>query len=141
MKVVIDTKVLVSAFLSPYGKPADILRLLLTEKLQLCYDTCIISEYREVLHRPRFGFNLQRIDIILNFLQSSGGLVTASRVTASLPDPDDRLFWEVALSGKADCLITGNRKHIPASQCRAISIMTPAQFLSDFVTTNFESEN
>ena len=141
MKVVIDTNVLVSAFLSPYGKPADILRLLLTEKLQLCYDTRIVSEYREVLQRPRFGFNLQRIDIILNFLKSSGELITASRVPVSLPDPDDLPFLEVALSGKADCLITGNRKHFPASQCRGILIMTPGQFLSDFITTNFESEN
>jgi uncharacterized protein len=34
-------------------------------------------------------------------------------VIAALPDPDDRPFIEVALSGRADAVVTGNVRHFP----------------------------
>ena len=51
MNVVLDTNVLVSGLISPFGPPADIVRLLAAGAIRVCYDACIFGEYREVLSR------------------------------------------------------------------------------------------
>ena len=53
MKIVLDTNVLVSGILSPNGPPAAVLRALLTERVTLCFDERIVSEYRDVLTRTK----------------------------------------------------------------------------------------
>ncbi|MBN1308985.1 MAG: putative toxin-antitoxin system toxin component, PIN family [Chitinispirillaceae bacterium] len=57
MTAVLDTNVLVSALLNPYGTPSSILNLIIKEKIILAYDVRILCEYEEVLHRPRFDFS------------------------------------------------------------------------------------
>ncbi|GHU65712.1 hypothetical protein AGMMS49983_13900 [Clostridia bacterium] len=55
--VVLDTNILVSALLSPLGNPAKIYRMFLTENLKVAYSSEIISEYKDVLFRPRSPTN------------------------------------------------------------------------------------
>jgi putative PIN family toxin of toxin-antitoxin system len=62
VKVVLDTNVIVSALINPYGAPASILGLVLEEKIELCYDTRILIEYRDVVMRPKFGFVQTEMD-------------------------------------------------------------------------------
>lgn len=54
MKVVVDTNVMVSALLSPYGPAARVLDALLAGRLVLVFDDRILCEYEEVLGRRRF---------------------------------------------------------------------------------------
>jgi len=42
MKIVVDTNVIVSAFISPNGSPAKVLALILNEKIKILYDNRII---------------------------------------------------------------------------------------------------
>ena len=55
MKVVIDTNIIVSGLLTPFGSPSEILRLLALGKLIICFDTRIMAEYLGVLNRPKFS--------------------------------------------------------------------------------------
>ncbi len=48
MRFVIDTNVLVSGLLSPYGASAEIVRMLAAGAFDLLYDARIVSEYKEV---------------------------------------------------------------------------------------------
>ena len=57
MRIVLDTNVLVSGFLSPYGPPGAILRSILAGSITLCFDERILTEYRDVLTRGRFAFS------------------------------------------------------------------------------------
>ncbi len=54
LKVVIDTNVLVSAFLKQYSLPGLILNLALKQKVFLCLTEEIMKEYQEVLSRDKF---------------------------------------------------------------------------------------
>ena len=45
--------------------------------------------------------------------------------TESMPDEDDRVFYEVSLSDEDSFLVTGNLKHYPMSP----HVITPAQFV------------
>jgi putative PIN family toxin of toxin-antitoxin system len=113
VRIVLDTNVLVSAFLSPDGAPAQVLTFLLAGELTLLFDDRILAEYAEVLARPRFALEPADVDEVLRQLEADAERVAASTSAVELPDADDLPFLEVALSGKADALVTGNARHFP----------------------------
>jgi putative PIN family toxin of toxin-antitoxin system len=129
MTVVLDTNVLVSALLSPFGPPARVLDLILTGEIQLAYDDRLLVEYRQVLARPRFGFDSRDLAGLLDYLAVEGRLVVPHPLDVSLPDPDDLPFLEVAAEAGA-VLVTGNRRHFPADACGDVTVLTPAEFLA-----------
>jgi len=130
MKLVIDTNVIVSGLLTPFGNSAEILRLFADRKLILYYDSRILTEYYEVLNRPKFDFNKEKISVILKEIELSGELIIGIPLKESLPDPDDNMFLEVALAGKVECIVTGNLNHFPQNSCFGISIFSPAEFVN-----------
>lgn len=132
MRVVIDTNVLVSGLLSPYGASAQILRMTVAGSLDLLYDARIISEYREVLSRPKFSFEKSKVDTLIEFIEHYGIPVAGIPLPMHLPDVDDEVFLEVALSGKAECLITGNIAHYPLKSRHTARVFAPRQFINRY---------
>ena len=129
MIVVLDTNVLVSGILKPHGKAAAILHLIVDGTVQLAYDLRLLSEYREVLSRPQFGFAKVDVETVLEQFERDGHLVSAKPLKFHLPDPDDEPFIEVALSGKASAILTGNKRHFPKREYEGTRILSPAEFL------------
>ena len=86
-----------------------------------------MAEWREVLHRPRFGFPPLEVDALLLTIEQTGLHVTAT-ITAELPDPDDAAFLEVAATCGAT-LITGNVRHYPADQRLGVTVLQPRAYL------------
>lgn len=132
MRVVIDTNVLVSGLLSPYGASGEIVRMAVAGSLDLLYDARIVSEYEEVLSRPKFSFDKAHLDSLIEFITHFGIPVSATPLSRHLPDMDDEPFLEVAISGKAECLITGNAAHYPMKPKRKVQVLTPRQFLNRY---------
>ncbi|MBN2656297.1 MAG: putative toxin-antitoxin system toxin component, PIN family [Spirochaetales bacterium] len=128
MKIVLDTNVLVSGVLSPNGIPAQILNLVLEKKVTLITDTRILAEYSEVLKRPKFGFKPEWINPLLDFIKMESELVIPEPINISFPDPDDIMFWEVAKTGKALYIVSGNLKHFPEDPM----VVSPAHFMEKY---------
>jgi putative PIN family toxin of toxin-antitoxin system len=128
MRIVLDTNVLVSGLLSPYGPSAEVVRMTV-EKVPVCYDIRIFHEYREVFSRKKFSFDSHSVKDILDHIRTEGYLVNADPLHGSLPDPDNEPFLEVALTGRAECLVTWNVKHFPEKLCQGMRILTPDAFL------------
>lgn len=129
MKIVLDTNILVSALLTPFGPPARILDLVLVGDLTPVFDDRVLAEYRQVLARERFGFDPGDVADLLRYFKAEGEHVTARPVAVTLPDPDDVPFLEAALTAQADALITGNLRHYPPDLCQGITVLSPAAFL------------
>ena len=129
MKIVLDTNVLVSGILSPNGPPAAVLRALLTERVTLCFDERIVSEYRDVLTRTKFSFDRDLIEELIGFLEAAGSPTLAAPLAVTLPDPWDQMFIEVAVSSNADFLVTGNLKHFPETARAGVRVVSPREFL------------
>jgi len=128
--IVLDTNVLVSALLSPFGTPARVLDQVLSNVVQLAFDDRILAEYSEVLKRPRFGFPANDIQALLNHIQLNGRQIAAAPARLrKFPDPGDLPFAEVALSAPADVLVTGNVSHFRSLEWRGIPVLTPAEFM------------
>jgi putative PIN family toxin of toxin-antitoxin system len=130
MKMVLDTNVLVAGLLSPFGPCAQIVRMVSAGDLILCLDARILSEYDEVLRRPKFRFRVDRVAALLDYFEHSGTIVSASPLSDPLPDPGDQPFLEVALAAPAVCLVTGNHAHFPRSCCHSMKVLSPSEFLT-----------
>ena len=132
MLVVLDTNILVSALLSPFGPPARVLDLALGGDIRLAFDDRLMAEYREVLARPKFGFAPEDVATVLAYLEANGERVTARPLPDALPDADDLPFLEVAAQAEA-VLVTGNTAHYPPEARGAVSVLTPAEFLKRYL--------
>jgi len=126
--VVLDTNVLVSALLNPFGAPARLLALVTSGDLVAAYDERILAEWNDVLRRPRFAFPSSEIDALLRTLEREG-LRVSGNVEAHLPDPDDASFLEVAATCGAT-LITGNVRHFPPEYRLGVTVTDPSSFLA-----------
>ena len=130
MTVVLDTNVLVSALINPTGVPAAVLGLVLNGKLTVGYDNRILGEYREVLSRQRFHFKKSLILQLLDYIRQAGEFVAAEPLRIASVSEDDRMFYEVAITGKAEYLITGNKRHFPSKDI----VRTPKEFVDIYLS-------
>ena len=132
MRIVLDTNVLVSGLLNPFGPPARILQLLAAGELSLCYDARILCDYRGVLLRPAFGFRSDQVDSLLEQIRATGEPVAAVPLAHRLPDRDAEPFLEVALAAGVEYLVTGNLRHYPARTRSGVRVVSPASFVEAF---------
>jgi putative PIN family toxin of toxin-antitoxin system len=139
MIIVLDTNVLVSALLSPFGPAARILDLILAGDVRLAYDDRIMAEYRQVLARPKFSFDPQAVADVLAYMNAEGEAVVARPLSVELPDPDDLAFLEVATQAGA-LLISGNLHHFPEEARGHTRVLTPRDFLVAWSTAPHPSE-
>lgn len=124
---VIDTNVIISALLS---KKADsetvkIINSVFTGDIIPVLHSEIIDEYKEVLQRAKFNLEPHTIFKVLSAIQNFGIEVYPIHTDEIFIDIDDRIFYEAALAINA-YLITGNKKHYPASKF----ILSPAEMLN-----------
>lgn len=127
MLAVIDTNVLVSALWSRNGAPARLLSLVISGAIIPCYDYRILTEYREVLKRPKFGFTASEVNSLLDWIADNGRCVLAEPLSTEFTDEADKKFYEVAKACGAK-LITGNTKHFPHDGL----VMTVTEFLERY---------
>lgn len=136
LRVVLDTNVVISSFLTPAGNPSRILRLILQRDLELVINEQILAEYAEVASSPIFQLDQDKVLIVLDDLRSASIHAPSLPIRPSLPDPGDEPFLEAALSAKADFLITGNKRHFPARACKDVTVVTPAEFLQKLASSS-----
>ncbi|MBQ7371519.1 MAG: PIN domain-containing protein [Blautia sp.] len=125
---VIDTPVLVSAMLKHHSVPGSIIDLAFDGPITPVLNEAIEAEYREVLSRPKFHLPEDLIEDVKNAFRQNGLYVDAESLDIPLPDPKDRVFYEVVMEErkKKDAwLITGNIKHFPEKPY----VVTPRQML------------
>lgn len=130
MRVVLDTNVIVSAYLNEDGQPFRILKLALAGLVRLCASEPILAEYQKLLERKSFPLDARRRTLVLKKIRAASIIVKpASKLNVTLDDPDDNIFLECAQTAKAHYLVTGNIKHFP-SRWKYSKLITPAAFLA-----------
>lgn len=126
---VIDTNVLVSAMLKWNSIPGNIMELTFDGPIIPVLNEQITKEYREVLARPKFHFTDEIIRDVLDNIQSKGIYVDAKHLDIELPDPKDRVYYEVVMEERKTedaYLVTGNIRHFPTKTF----IVTPREMIN-----------
>jgi putative PIN family toxin of toxin-antitoxin system len=126
MRLVFDTNVVISAFINPHGKPSQILKMALSRKVEMCYNSAILSEYESVMLRPKFSSVIDSNNIcrFINLIRSIGISFDPLPGNIKLPDESDRIFYDTARES-GSILVSGNLKHFPKERF----IMSPVDFL------------
>jgi len=129
VRLVFDTNVFVSVLLTPGGTSDRAFRAAVAIGATFLYDARMLAEYRAVLSRPKFRPVIAppMIEQLVSGLIASGEKIAALAADLRLPDPDDTPFLEVALTGRADALITGNARHFHPSH--GITVVSPSGLL------------
>lgn len=113
---VLDTNVIVSAMLKWDSIPGNVIEFVFDGIITPILNDAILSEYYEVLLRPKFGIPADVVSDFLEELLDRGVMITVESVGIELPDEDDVVFYEVVLEANKHSdayLVTGNLKHFP----------------------------
>jgi len=131
LKVVLDTNVLISALLFQ-GELSKLLLPLKKGAYILLFSEDTLSELIKVLHYPKFALTEQEIDYILQFeiLPYSKIIEITFKIDEKIcKDKDDQKFLELAISGKADYLVSGDADLLELKEFKTVKILSPAEFL------------
>ncbi|PIR39905.1 MAG: putative toxin-antitoxin system toxin component, PIN family [Alphaproteobacteria bacterium CG11_big_fil_rev_8_21_14_0_20_39_49] len=135
MRFVCDTNVIISALLIGTSLPARALQE--AEKTgSVLYSTPVLEEISTVLStvlsRPKFSKYIDEDDItgFLARIHRSWHKIAFNCVITDCRDSKDNKFLEVAVSGGADIIISGDQDLLTLHPYRNIKILTPADFLN-----------
>ena len=129
MNIVLDTNVLVAGLLTPFGPCGEIVRMVSSGELTLSLDARILIEYQDLLDRPKFKFDKDKVAALLDHIEHRGVTVASSPLPQPLPDIDDEPFLEVAITARSICIVTGNQVHFPTELCQGVMVLSPSDFL------------
>lgn len=128
IKICLDTNVIISAIIFG-GKPEQILKLAQEGKITLLISPAILSEINRVL-AIKFERDDTEIKRVVKGLISIGQLVSPKKKIDKIQYKPDNRILECALEGKADYIISGDKKHLlPLGKFEGIKIVTSSQFL------------
>ncbi|MFZ2633760.1 MAG: putative toxin-antitoxin system toxin component, PIN family [Desulfosalsimonadaceae bacterium] len=127
--LVIDCNVFISAFIGSDTCFKAIDKAF--SDYRVCYSDATLKELLETLKRPKFQHlrKAQRIETTLQVLHSLGAFYMPKSCNIELPDPDDTIYLDLAITANAEFIITGNKKHFPENLCEGIKILSPSEFL------------
>jgi putative PIN family toxin of toxin-antitoxin system len=132
-RFVFDTNTLISAALFRTSVPRQAVdKALLTGSLLVSESTSL--EIVTVFLRPKFDRYLERAKrelFLASFLQQTE-LIEISETIRACRDAKDDKFLEVAVSGNAGIIVTGDDDLLVLHPFRTISIMTPRDFIDRF---------
>ena len=93
----------------------------------------MLEEYSNVVFRAKFAsfINPEEIEIALKRLIDGSEAVLVTASIKACRDPNDDKVLSLAVSGKADFIITGDNDLLVLHPFHGISIVTPRQFLEN----------
>jgi putative PIN family toxin of toxin-antitoxin system len=131
LRTVIDTNVVVSAALLPNSVPRHAFDAAALHG-NLLVSSATIAELDDVLRRPKFDKYVAEVER-LEFLAALVADAQPVQVKVSIEicsDAKDNKFLELAVSGNATHIVTGDRGLLSLHPFRGIAIVTPQEFLS-----------
>lgn len=127
-RVVLDTNIFVSMVLGgQVGKINDEWR---AGKFILVVSEDIVSEYLDVLQRPKLHLKSHTIATIVNRVYRKAEFVTPQeKVIVVLADTSDNKFLETAITGKTDYIVSGDQHLLDLKEYRSIPIINARAFI------------
>jgi uncharacterized protein len=129
LRVVLDTNILISAFVFPGGVPELVYRAALEGRITLLTSPPLLAEFGRVLSE-RFDWDSSRARDAVAQVSRIGVVVRPSeRVDEIEGDPTDDRVLEAAVTGGAQVIVSDNRHLLRLKEWREIRIEKAAAFL------------
>ena len=128
--VVFDTNILLSALLSPNGKPFRCLALAKIGQIESVTCQDILDEFAEKL-LLKFQFSEDMTQLAVDEIKSFSRLVSITGNLKAVPDdPDDDMVIDCAVIGKPTHIVTGDKHLLALSNYQEILIMKATDFVN-----------
>ena len=136
-KIVIDTNVIVSSLIQRSYPFKIVYELLLDNKFDICVSEELMSEYYEVLNRPkfsRFPDFLSKAKILLAEIESKALKFEPKLKLNLISDIDDNMILELAVECSANFIITGNSNDFTFSEYKQTKILSPKEYWENYAS-------
>ena len=133
-RVVLDTNVLVAAFLSPSGVNAQVLYLA-GQKYELCLPSLVLEELRGALSSPplikRYGYSQKEVERFVWDLRSASCPASCGPSITVVGDPSDDLVLGCAIAIGAEYIVSNDKSFLRVKEYQGIRIFSPNEFLTE----------
>lgn len=136
-RIVLDTNILISGLLLSSCKPQQVFDVV-TQNHTLLMSESTLAEIVKTFIRPKFDKYVSlatRLAFIASFKQKAE-IIKINESITDCRDPKDNKFLELAVSGNADVLITGDYDLLVLNPFRTIQIVTINEYLTQFTNQN-----
>jgi putative PIN family toxin of toxin-antitoxin system len=100
-------------------------------KFTLVVSEDIVSEYLDVLQRPKLHLKSRTIAAIVNRVyRKAEFVIPQEKIVVVLADTSDNRFLEAAITEKTDCIVSGDKHLLDLKEYRSIPIITAREFIS-----------
>jgi putative PIN family toxin of toxin-antitoxin system len=128
MRVVLDTNVLVAAFIAR-GVCTDVFERVVSDH-QLILSPFILEEFERVM-RDKIGLDRDRVARALALVRRKGEVLEPGRLEVPVcRDADDDHVLALAVEGGAEVLVSGDDDLLVIGSFEAVTIISPRQFLT-----------
>jgi len=129
MRVVVDTNIIVSAYLG--GTLEGIIIAWKSGKFTLVVSKEIAEEYLDVLRRPKFKISKTEVDdFAALLLDRAEFVIPLEALNIVEDDPTDNKFIEAAIAGKANLIVSGDTHLLEIKSFQKIQVVTAREFVS-----------
>lgn len=130
MRVVLDTNILISAFVFPGGAPEAVYRTALEGGVTLVTSPPLLAEFGRVL-ADKFTWDASRAQDAVTQVARIGDVVRPGGTVKVIEgDPDDDRVLEAAIEGAAEVIVSGDRHLLRLRMWRGVHIEKATSFLA-----------
>jgi putative PIN family toxin of toxin-antitoxin system len=129
--IVIDTNVIVSSLIQRSYPYRIMDELFVNDKISLCMSEKLMSEYYDVLSRPkfaRFPDFFAKAERLLADIDAKAHKFQPSICIDLIADKDDNMLLELAEESQADFIITGNSNDFTFRIFKSTTIVSPKEY-------------
>jgi uncharacterized protein len=131
-RVVVDTNVVVSA-LTAGGTPQKIIQAWITGEFVALVSIELQNEINTVLSRSKLAPFDRKRRILLGTLFNQALMVLPKRIhKVVFPDENDHFLYELAVTGQASAIVTGDKALLKVKRVSGIEILGPERVCKKF---------
>ncbi len=132
MRLILDTNILISALLSPWGAPAKLLDAWERNEFTLVASDALIAELRDVASRPFFRARLRPSvsELLAAGLRDFTFFCRDLPSGAVAPDPKDSYLLALSEASQSAFLVTGDKELLSLKRHKSTKIVTPAAMIA-----------
>lgn len=130
-RIIIDTNLWISFLITNSFSGID--NLITTKQVQLLFSWELLDEFMEVTQRPKFKkfFKQKDVQLLIDILDDHAELVSVTSSVEECRDSKDNFLLALAVDGKADYLLTGDKDLLELKSIKSTKIQTIADFLNN----------
>jgi putative PIN family toxin of toxin-antitoxin system len=135
MRLVLDTATMIAAIRSSAGASNRLLVAGLEQRLTMLASTPLLIEYEAVMtrieHLEASGLTVEEVSAVLDTVAATAEPVRlAFHWRPTLRDPDDDMVLETAANGRADAIVTFNKRDFtPIAERFGVEVLSPGEAL------------